>query len=608
MLADGGHITEIKDPRERIATIAKDYAAAPEKPLIVSPDNRSRGATNEAMRGELLTKGVLAEDGQQFKALAHRNDMTGADRTWAARYEVGDVLQYTKGSKAEGLERDSFATVRSVDARANTITVEKADGESVTYDPRRVRGVNAYKETAREFATGDRIQFIAQDKELRVANRDLGTITGIQPGQMTVRLDGKVERTITFDPDKVRGLDHGYAVTSHSSQGLTEREVFVNMDTEASRNLINERFAYVSLSRAELGIRIYTNDAEGLGQKLAADVSKTAAVDFKQQSTTEQTREAVQAFRSNDPGKATETFQQQGRVYEYAASEQRIAAVVSDYTSRPDRTVIVAPDPIERQELIQLIRADLQQQGKIAADSRTVPVLVEQELGNPKLAANYSVGDEIHYRKGSPADQGIADNSTAEVIAVNPSRNTLTVETLEGQVSYKSALLKAQTGQSTVYREEKRDLAVGDRIQFTATDRESRIRTGDFATVERIGDDNALSLRSDNGRAIELDFDKARHIEHGYAVEEAGHLSADRILLTGDSSQLAEQGDALTCLNPHTKDIAIYTSEGTTLQQQQSFANEVGIDNPGFSNDPGLSNMPEPSLPEIDFEGYGLGI
>ncbi|MGI4828532.1 MAG: hypothetical protein ACRYFU_10140 [Janthinobacterium lividum] len=113
----------------------------------------------------------------------------------------------------------------------------------MTYDPRRLKGVNAYKETTREFATGDRIQFTAQDKDLKVANRDLGTITGIEPGNMTVRLAGKTERTIVFDPDRLRSLDYGYAVTSHSSQGLTERRVIVNMDTEAHRNLINTRLA-----------------------------------------------------------------------------------------------------------------------------------------------------------------------------------------------------------------------------------------------------------------------------------------------------------------------------------------------------------------------------
>ena len=50
--------------------------------------------------------------------------MTGADRTWAAQYKPGEVLQYTTGSKEFGIERDSYATVRAVDARANTLTVD----------------------------------------------------------------------------------------------------------------------------------------------------------------------------------------------------------------------------------------------------------------------------------------------------------------------------------------------------------------------------------------------------------------------------------------------------------------------------------------------------
>ena len=158
MLASQGRVSEILDKLERIAAIARDYAAQPDNTIVVSPDNRSRQQINEAIRTELFQKGVLAEDGRRFRTLTHRSDMTGADRTWAARYNTGDVLQYTIGSKAEGIERDSFATVRTVDARTNILTVELANGSSVTYDPRRLRGVNVFRETEREFATGDRIQ------------------------------------------------------------------------------------------------------------------------------------------------------------------------------------------------------------------------------------------------------------------------------------------------------------------------------------------------------------------------------------------------------------------------------------------------------------------
>ena len=279
MLAEQGRVTEIPNGHDRVAAIARDYAANPENTIIVSPDNRSRQQINEAVRDELRKVGKLAGDGQTLRTLTHRSDMTGAERTWAARYNPGDVLQYTTGSKAEGIERGSFATVQSVDARTNTLTVSLEGGSVVTYDPRRLKGVNVFREVEREFAAGDRVQFTGPNKDLGVANRDLGTVVSMEDGRMTLRMDGKSARIVTFDPAEFRQFDHGYAVTSHSSQGLTAGRVLAHIDTDSSRNLINNRLAYVSISRASDDARIYTNNAESLGERLASDVTKTSAID-----------------------------------------------------------------------------------------------------------------------------------------------------------------------------------------------------------------------------------------------------------------------------------------------------------------------------------------
>jgi ATP-dependent exoDNAse (exonuclease V) alpha subunit len=158
------------------------------------------------------------------------------------------------------------------------LSVELPDGSYVTYDPRRLQGVNVFREVEREFASGDRIQFGAQNKDLSVANRDLGTIVAMSNRQISVKMDGKTERLVTFDAREFRQFDHGYAVTSHSSQGLTAGRVLANIDTDSSRSLINERLAYVAISRASDDARIYTNNAETLGERLATDISKTAAV------------------------------------------------------------------------------------------------------------------------------------------------------------------------------------------------------------------------------------------------------------------------------------------------------------------------------------------
>ena len=82
------------------------------------------------MRVELLQSGTLKGDGKAFQTLSHRSDMTGADRTWAARYNAGDVIQYNTGSKELGIERSSLATVRAVDAKANLLTVETEQGNT----------------------------------------------------------------------------------------------------------------------------------------------------------------------------------------------------------------------------------------------------------------------------------------------------------------------------------------------------------------------------------------------------------------------------------------------------------------------------------------------
>lgn len=282
LLSEQGRVTEIPNGHDRIAAIARDYATNPENTIIVSPDNRSRQYINEAVRAELKKTRGVTDDGQMLRTLTHRSDMTGADRTWASRYNVGDVLQYNTGSRSEGIERGSFATVQLINVRANTIAVSLDSGSNVIYDPRRLKGVNVFREAEREFATGDRVQFTAPNKGLGVANRDLGTLVRVEDGQITLRMDGKSARMVTFDTAEFRQFDHGYAVTSHSAQGLTANRVIANIDTESPRSLINNRLAYVAISRASDDARIYTNDAENLGEKLKADITKTAALPVSQ--------------------------------------------------------------------------------------------------------------------------------------------------------------------------------------------------------------------------------------------------------------------------------------------------------------------------------------
>jgi conjugative relaxase-like TrwC/TraI family protein len=588
LLKEQGRVTEVKDGNYRIAAIAKDYTDSPENTIIVSPDNRSRQAINQAVRTELHANGTLETDDREFRTLSQRSDMTGADREWAARYQPGDIVQYTTGSKALQIGRDTLATVVSADGRSNTLTVMRENGHTVTYDPTRLKGVNVYREVTREFATGDRIQFTANTKDLGISNRDIGTIQKMEEGRITVQMGSSDGRTLSFDPAQVRTFDHGYAVTSHSSQGLTAGRVIVNIDTDSSRTLINNRLAYVAVSRASDDVRIYTNDAETLGSRLATEVTKTAALDFSP--ATRQTR--------RDSSAPT--------LHQYANPDHRLAAVALAYSERPGSTVVVARDPAERGELNQLIRSDLQRNGQVAPDSTSVTVYVEQPISDRRLASQYTPGDLIQYQQGSPKVEGIAHNSTATVLSVEARTNSLTVQTVSGdEVTYSPHLLKTVTAGSIIYRQEQREFVEGDRVLFTRADPDQGIRKGELGTITGFNDFDGFDVRLDKGSDVQLSTQQTRNLDHGYAVDSISAGSPQKILFTQEA---ATDEREIASLSRNGREVDIYTSDGTLSQKQeaqvQPWQNQMtqspaAIPQQPHVDSPAIAKLPQPTAPAI---------
>jgi ATP-dependent exoDNAse (exonuclease V) alpha subunit len=90
-LQQQGRVREIPNAGERIRAIAKSYAESPANTLIVSPDNASRHELNVAVRQELKLNGTLAPEDHTFRVFVPRQDMTGAERSWASHYEINDV-------------------------------------------------------------------------------------------------------------------------------------------------------------------------------------------------------------------------------------------------------------------------------------------------------------------------------------------------------------------------------------------------------------------------------------------------------------------------------------------------------------------------------------
>jgi ATP-dependent exoDNAse (exonuclease V) alpha subunit len=276
-----GRVHAITDRDERLAAIAHEYLRQPDGTLIVSPDNRSRLEINQVIHQARQAEGQVAVKERHVRVLVARQEVTGADRQWAAHYHAGDVVRYTKGSHTYGLAAGEYARVVHVNAEDNHVTVRRAHGTRVIYDPRRLQGVTLYRETDRAFATGDRIQLTAPDRERHLANRELGTIEEMPAnGELRLHLDSG--RTVALNLREHPHLDYGYAVTSHSSQGQTADRVLVHIDLErAGEALVNRRLAYVAISRGRYDAQVYTNDKAQLAAALDRDVSHRAALEAR---------------------------------------------------------------------------------------------------------------------------------------------------------------------------------------------------------------------------------------------------------------------------------------------------------------------------------------
>ena len=196
------------------------------------------------------------------------------------------MLRYSRSSKETGIEKGQYTQVKGINTASNRLTVTLQDGTERTYDPRRQQGVSVFREELRRFSVSDRIQFTAPANDLKIANRQLGVIAGIDDaGRLSLKTDSG--RSLQIDPNKHPHLDFGYAMTSHSSQGQTANRVLIHVDTELpAKDLLNSRMAYVFVSRGAHDVQMFTNDREKLRTALGHDISK-------------QTAQVLQAFEKN---------------------------------------------------------------------------------------------------------------------------------------------------------------------------------------------------------------------------------------------------------------------------------------------------------------------
>lgn len=133
------------------------------------------------------------------------------------------------------------------------------------------------KEVERKFAVGDKIIFMKNDKQKGISNGQMGEVEKIDYNKITVNSEGK---KIEVYLDKYKNIDHAYAVTNYKAQGMTVKEVIVNMDSR--QWVLNNRNAlYVAISRAKHRAIVFTDNKKKIVEQTKKWAKKICSKDFE---------------------------------------------------------------------------------------------------------------------------------------------------------------------------------------------------------------------------------------------------------------------------------------------------------------------------------------
>ncbi|NTJ35912.1 Ti-type conjugative transfer relaxase TraA [Agrobacterium rhizogenes] len=121
---------------------------------------------------------------------------------------------------------------------------------------------------SREFAPGDRIVFLENNRDLGVKNGMLGTVESVYAGRpgvgpmIVAQLDGRGGESVRIPMDSYQAVDHGYATTIHKNQGATVDRAFVLASGSMDRHL-----TYVAMTRHRDRAQLYAAQDEFTDRK-----------------------------------------------------------------------------------------------------------------------------------------------------------------------------------------------------------------------------------------------------------------------------------------------------------------------------------------------------
>lgn len=266
-------VVEVKQDAHRHQRLADAYlrlpAAEQRQTLIVAGTNEARRAINTLVR-----RGLSLPAGRAVAVLMGI-DMTRAELKSAQSYEAG-MLVVPQRSYGKILVKGEQLRVVDHDSRRNTLRVERENGEPVCFDPSRHSMLRVCERENIDLAPGDLVRMCANDKPLGLVNGERYEVVTIDASLLRLQREG---RELNIKLGRPLPLQHGYASTIHSAQGLSRERVLVEANTKSLTS--NRAVFYVAISRARSDITLFTDDAARLGAAMSREPKKFAALELR---------------------------------------------------------------------------------------------------------------------------------------------------------------------------------------------------------------------------------------------------------------------------------------------------------------------------------------
>jgi nucleoside-triphosphatase THEP1 len=217
--------------------------------LAISPVWEEIHRFTAAVRTQLRLAGGLQGDDRPVLTVEPLKFTREERRRWQ-NYRTGDVLTFHR--EWGGFRKFATATVQRQDGRR--LLLRAPGGEERWLDPRRASGFKVGLASEIPVAVGDQLLIRATVKPADLRNGDLVEVKAMGQDGAIALTDGRVI------PAWFRSFTHGYATTSHASQGKTvDRGILLMGDAGIAAG--NLKQAYVSNSRFRESQMIYTSDA-----------------------------------------------------------------------------------------------------------------------------------------------------------------------------------------------------------------------------------------------------------------------------------------------------------------------------------------------------------